>query len=218
MSGALEQGLRRHLPPERIAGLAAARVGLAGAGGLGSNCAMMLARSGIGHLILVDADVVDASNLNRQHYFPRHLGRSKVSALGEQLRELGDICVDARHIRLDARNIPELLALAPVWVEALDDPEMKCLFVEEALRAGVFCVSASGLAGWGGPPMQRRVLTHKDGAPRLVLVGDFTTAVSESLPPLAPRVIQAAAMQADAVLEHILGTRERPHCPLPAGG
>jgi len=207
MSGALEQGLRRHLPPEQLARLAAARVGLAGAGGLGSNCAMMLARSGIGQLVLVDGDVVDASNLNRQHYFPRHLGQSKVLALSEQIRELGDIRIDTRHILLDAENIHDILVLAPIWVEALDDPATKRLFVEEALRAGVFCVSASGLAGWGGPPMQRRVLTRKDSSPRLILVGDFTSAVSEALPPLAPRVMQAAAMQADAVLEHILEAR-----------
>ena len=204
MSSALERGLRRYLSPERRATLAAARVGLAGAGGIGSNCAMMLARSGIGQLVLVDGDVVEDSNLNRQHYFPRHVGQNKVLALGTQLRELGGIQVDARNIRIDERNISEILALAPIWVEAFDDPAAKRLLVEEALRAGVFCVSASGLAGWGGPPMQRRVLTRKDGSPRLILVGDFSSAVSEDLPPLAPRVIQAAAMQADAVLSYIL--------------
>jgi sulfur carrier protein ThiS adenylyltransferase len=207
MSGALEQGLRRHLPPEQLAGLAAARVGLAGAGGLGSNCAMILARSGIGHFVLVDGDVVEASNLNRQQYFPRHVGQSKVLALGEQLRELGAARVDARCVWIDAGNIAGILALASVWVEALDDPAAKSLFVEEALQAGVFCVSASGLAGWGGPPMQRRVLARKDGSPRLILVGDFASAVSETLPPLAPRVMQAAAMQADAVLAYLLEKR-----------
>ena len=207
MSSAFEQGLRRHLLPEQLTRLAAARVGLAGAGGLGSNCAMMLARSGLKQLMLVDGDVVEPSNLNRQHYFPRHVGRSKVLALSEQLQEFGDIRIDARQVWLDERNIPDILACATIWVEAFDDPAAKRLFVEEALRADVFCVSASGLAGWGGPPMQRRVLARKDGLPRLVLVGDFTSAVSDALPPLAPRVMQAAAMQADAVLEHILGTR-----------
>jgi len=207
MSGALEQGLRRHLPPEQLAKLAAARVGFAGAGGLGSNCAMMLARCGLKQLVLVDGDVVDASNLNRQHYFPRHMGQSKVLALSEQIREFGGMRIDAHRIWLNARNIPDMLALAPIWVEALDNPETKRLFVEEALRAGLFCASASGLAGWGGPPMQRRVLTHKDGSHRLVLVGDFTSAVNEKLPPLAPRVMQAAALQADAVLAYILGSQ-----------
>jgi len=126
--------------------------------------------------------------------------------LSTQIQELDDIRVDAHRVWLDARNIPDILALAPTWVEAMDDPATKRLFVEEALRAEVFCVSASGCAGWGGPPMQRRVLTHKDGSPRLILVGDLVSAAGKSLPPLAPRVTQAAAMQADAVLEHILGT------------
>ena len=48
--------------------LAAARVGVAGLGGLGSHIAVMLARSGVGALHLVDFDLVDESNLNRQHY------------------------------------------------------------------------------------------------------------------------------------------------------
>jgi len=95
MSGTLKQGQRLPLPPEQLANLATARIGIAGVGGLGSNCAMMLARSGIGQLVLVDGDVVDESNLNRQHYFPRHLGQSKVLALSTQIQELDDIRVDA---------------------------------------------------------------------------------------------------------------------------
>ena len=48
--------------------LKSAKVAIAGLGGLGSNVAVMLARSGIGHLHLVDFDVVDVTNLNRQVY------------------------------------------------------------------------------------------------------------------------------------------------------
>ena len=44
-----------------------ARVAIAGLGGLGSNIAIMLARTGIGHLHLIDFDIVEPSNLNRQH-------------------------------------------------------------------------------------------------------------------------------------------------------
>lgn len=203
-SEAFAQGLRRYLRPEQLERLAAARVGIAGAGGLGSNCALLLARSGVGNFALVDGDVVEASNLNRQHFFPRHLGHYKVDALTEQIEEFG-AHAEARRIWLNEGNIRDILALAPLWVEALDAAEMKRLFVEEALRAGVFCVSASGLAGWGGPEMRRRTLTDADGRPRLALVGDFCSAVGPDSPPLAPRVALAAAMQADAVLERILG-------------
>lgn len=196
----LKTGLGRYLSPEQLERLAAVRVGLAGAGGLGSNCALLLARSGVERFLILDGDTVDASNLNRQQFLPRHVGMPKVTALAEQLRELNPAArVDARALWLDAAGLPALLPEADIWMEALDRPEMKRLFVEEALRAGVFVVSASGLAGCGGAPMQRRKL----GA-RLVLVGDFSSDVADS-PPLAPRVVQAAALQADAVLEHILG-------------
>ena len=57
--------------------LSKACVGIAGLGGLGSNIAMMLARSGIGRLLLIDFDVVEPSNLNRQHYMVSHLGMPK---------------------------------------------------------------------------------------------------------------------------------------------
>ena len=57
------------------------KIGIAGLGGLGSNIAMMLARSGIRHFVLADFDTVDESNLNRQHYFPAHLGRKKTECM-----------------------------------------------------------------------------------------------------------------------------------------
>src|SRR5665647_898985 len=62
-----------------------ATVGIIGLGGLGSNAAMMLARSGIGHFVLADPDQVDESNLARQLYFPDQLGALKTDALAETL-------------------------------------------------------------------------------------------------------------------------------------
>lgn len=196
----LREGLRRYLSPARLAALRAARVGLAGAGGLGSNTAMLLARCGVENFVLVDGDVVEPSNLNRQQYFPRHVGRPKVDALAEALLELNPhIHVEKRRLWLDSANMPGVLAAANIWVEALDAVPMKRAFVEAAMGAGAFTVSATGMAGWGGPSMKRRQLEG-----RLVQVGDFRTGI-DMRPPLAPRVAQAAAMQADAVLEYVLG-------------
>ena len=61
------------------------RVGIAGAGGLGSNCAWMLVRSGFTDFVIVDHDRVEASNLNRQFFFARQVGMPKVQALSENL-------------------------------------------------------------------------------------------------------------------------------------
>jgi sulfur carrier protein ThiS adenylyltransferase len=57
------------------------KVGIAGAGGLGSNCAAALVRSGIGALVIADFDVVTESNLNRQFYFRDQVGMQKTAAL-----------------------------------------------------------------------------------------------------------------------------------------
>ena len=61
------------------------RIGIAGAGGLGSNVAVNLVRTGVKKLKIVDFDVVDESNLNRQFYFMDQVGRPKVEALRENL-------------------------------------------------------------------------------------------------------------------------------------
>ncbi|MBQ4616661.1 MAG: sulfur carrier protein ThiS adenylyltransferase ThiF [Mailhella sp.] len=197
-----------YFSPEQRQKLASARVGLAGTGGLGSNAAMMLARCGVGRLILIDADKVEASNLNRQHYFPRHLGMPKVKALADQLRELCPAPeVETLTLWLEDGNIAALLDKADVWLECLDDARLKARFTAMALSAGRTVVSASGMGGFGGFAMTRRVMKSASGL--LAAVGDFRSGV-DSLPPLAPRVMQCAAMQADAALEFILTGNIKP--------
>ena len=56
-------------------------IGIAGCGGLGSNCAMALARAGVGRLVIADFDIVSAENLDRQYYFLDQVGQKKVLAL-----------------------------------------------------------------------------------------------------------------------------------------
>ena len=58
-----------YLTPAERAVLERARIGIAGAGGLGSNCAMHLVRAGVRRLVVADFDVVGESNLNRQFFF-----------------------------------------------------------------------------------------------------------------------------------------------------
>ncbi|MBQ9406459.1 MAG: sulfur carrier protein ThiS adenylyltransferase ThiF [Desulfovibrio sp.] len=194
----LYAGLSRYFDVQQLEKLRQTSVGFAGAGGLGSNAALMLARCGLGHFLLVDDDLVEPSNLNRQQYWPRHVGQPKVYALADVLRELNPaVDVETRHQRLTRQNLPQTLTYCPLWVEALDNAEDKSLFVEQALVAGCKVASASGLAGLSGPVMSRRVVGN------LVLVGDFISDV-RTAPPLAPRVTQAAALLAEAILQMIL--------------
>ena len=179
MHNALHTGLARYFSPEQIDALRSARVGIAGAGGLGSNAALMLARSGIGNMLVVDDDVVDASNLNRQQYWPRHVGRPKVEALAELLLELNPaIQVETRRLRMDQHNIGTLLPACPIWVEAFDGPDDKTLLVETALLGGYRIASASGM----GIRSRRFALYVVDGVVRAAWIeqpGQFEVSSAE---------------------------------------
>ena len=74
-----------HRDPAVLAVLRQSSVGIAGAGGLGSNVAVALARAGIGRLVIADFDRIEPSNLNRQQYFVDQVGERKVEALRENL-------------------------------------------------------------------------------------------------------------------------------------
>lgn len=200
----LRTGLRRYMAEPCCARLQNVRIGIAGAGGLGSNVAMMLARSGVEHFTLIDGDTVDASNLNRQHYFPCHIGMPKVHALAAQLATLNPHITASTHtLWLNEQNINDFLPLADIWVEALDTATTKRLFAERAQAYGAFTVCASGIGGYGGKPMQSVRLAG------MVIVGDFASDTANAAP-FAPRVTEAAALQADAVLAHILRDMPNP--------
>ena len=178
-------------------------VGIAGAGGLGSNCAIALARTGIGSLVLCDYDVVDMSNLNRQYYFTGQVGMSKTEALRNNIAQVNpEVIVVTYNIMLDRSNIPEIFSGCDVIVEAFDSKEMKEMLVEtiqEKLQ-GIPLVVGSGLAGWG----RSEAMRYRKIDETLYLCGDETTEVSDELPPLAPRVAMVAAMQANTVVEILM--------------
>ena len=128
-------------------------------------------------------------------------GLPKVEALGAVLRELNpSVILRLEQRALDGPSACGLFAGCDIVVEAVDDPEVKKNLVEALLLAGHRVVSASGMAGWGGVPMTARKLGS-----RLVVVGDHVSGIGPGMPPLAPRVVMAAAMEADAVLEMLLG-------------
>jgi sulfur carrier protein ThiS adenylyltransferase len=190
-----------YLTPEERAVLESARVGIAGAGGLGSNCAMHLVRAGIQHLTVVDFDVVNESNLNRQFFFRDQLGQKKVEALKENLLRIDpDADIRAVDMRLDASSAREVFADCDIVVEAFDVVDAKVMLVSSFASSGKKLVTASGLAGWGRSNAMR---VRKMG--NIVAIGDGETAVGENAAPASPRVGIAAAMQANSVVAILLG-------------
>jgi sulfur carrier protein ThiS adenylyltransferase len=202
-TGAFETVLRTHLPPEPLARLKKARIGIAGAGGLGSNVAQHLTRSGIGALVVADFDTVSASNLNRQFYFPDQIGQPKVEALKANLLRIHPQLVFTGHaLRLDRETLLSVFQDCDLVVEALDEAKTKALFVETLAAKGIPLVAASGIGGYGAPDS----LSVRRFGRNLVVVGDGRTPSDTRIPPMSPRVGIAAAMQADLVLFHLIGT------------
>ena len=191
-----------YLMPEERAVFDRVRVGVAGAGGLGSNCAMHFVRAGIRHLVVVDFDVVSESNLNRQFFFRDQLGMKKVDALKANLLRIDpEADVQAVDVRLDAVSTRELFEDCDIVVEAFDVVEAKTMILSTLMPLGMRLVTASGLAGWGKSNAMR---VRKMGA-NVVVVGDGETGVATDVAPVSPRVGIAAAMEANAVVAWLLG-------------
>jgi len=190
------------LSPHEREVLGRAVIGIAGAGGLGSNCAMHLVRSGVRNLVIADFDRVSGGNLNRQFFFADQVGRLKVEALGENLRRIAPgVELSLHALTVDAANAAELFADCDIAVEAFDSGAAKQMLIRAMLAAGKTVVAASGLAGWG---RSNEVKLRRIGGGKLYLIGDAETDVAHA-PPVSPRVGIAAAMQANTVIALLLG-------------
>ena len=199
--------MSRHTPGVHAA-LKGATVGVAGLGGLGSAVAISLARVGVGHLILVDFDVVEPSNLNRQQYFIDQIGMLKTDALADTLLRVNPyVKVRKSPVRVTSANIDALFQSSNVVVEAFDSEEAKVMLVENMLRflPGIPVVAASGMAGYGSANLVR---TERIGK-RLYLCGDRVASCTPGCGLMAPRVGVAASHQANAVLRLLLGETEQ---------
>lgn len=198
----LTRAMEQRFPKEICEKLQQARVAVAGIGGLGSNIAMMLARTGIGHIFLVDFDIVDITNLNRQAYGISHLGRKKTDAIVEILRQINpylDICTE--NIKVTEENAAELFKDYPIVCEAFDRPEYKAMLVNTLLAQcpDSKIIAASGMAGFGksNDILTRQVMKN------LYLCGDMETD-SKDTGLMAPRVCICAGHQANMVINLIL--------------
>ena len=177
-------------------------VGIAGAGGLGSNCAVALARVGIGKLVISDFDIVNESNLNRQYFFRDQLGQKKVHALKENIAGINpEVKIITNDTKLNENNIVEIYKDCDVIVEAFDLAEMKKMLIETFLSElpEKKIVLGLGMAGYG-----KNNLIKFRQSENLYICGDEESEIADDNAPLAPRVGIVANMQANAVLELLL--------------
>ena len=124
-----EEGQRR---------LKAARVLLIGAGGLGSPAALYLAAAGVGQLGIIDADVVELSNLQRQVlHGTRDVGRPKVASAAERLRDLNPhVEITTLHARLSRANALDILRAYDIIVDGSDNFQTRYLVNDACVILG----------------------------------------------------------------------------------
>jgi len=179
-------------------------VGIAGLGGLGSAIAIALARVGVGSLILVDFDVVEPSNLNRQQYFVHQIGMTKVEALQKNIAIMNPyVKVQTYQEKIDRNNAERIFKEAEVVVEAFDSAEEKAMLINTVSEnmPDKYIVAASGVAGYG----ENNEIKTVRFSSKIFIVGDQETAAQPGVGLMAPRVGIAAHHQANTVLRILLG-------------
>lgn len=221
--------------------LAAKRVLLIGAGGLGAPAGSLLAHSGVGELEVLDDDVIELSNLQRQTLFtPADVGRSKAVVAAERLAAIsgGKTRVLAREARLLPGSALELVRGFDLVVEGTDNFPSKFLTSDASALAGVPCVQAGAVrwVGWsmgsrpGASSCLRCVFEDIPSGPdrgcsEAGVVGPVVGVVGALQAAIALRILRGEA-RAAGVIHHyraLLGTlRARPidrspRCPICSG-
>ena len=180
--------------------LRSSTVGIAGLGGLGSNIAMLLARSGVGEIVIADFDTVELSNIHRQNYPLDSVGMKKTTATAKEIERINPWCkVEQHDVNITKDNI-SIFSDCDVVCEAFDDAEQKIMLIESLSEMNKKIISGNGMAGIASA---NSIITKKVGSD-IYICGDGITDVKDnSLMP--SRVTVCAAHQANAAIRIILG-------------
>ena len=172
----------RHIILKEIGGagqqaLLAATVVVIGAGGIGSPAIQYLAAAGVGQLRVIDDDVVDLSNLQRQTLFgTADIGRPKASVAAERVAAMNpDVAVEPVTVRIDAGTADSLLAGADLILDGCDNFDTRLAISDAATRLRITLISSAvgqfdgqlGVwRGWeAGKPCYRCLVGNQPGRP-----------------------------------------------------
>lgn len=152
------QGISKLYGEEYLAKLQSTHVTVIGVGGVGSWAAEILARSGVGHLKLIDLDEICISNSNRQiHTLKNTIGKSKVRTLGERLESISDrIKVEPIEDFVTTKNLQELVRDTHFVLDAIDGVKTKAYLIDHCIKNQIPLVT-TGAAGGKTNPAQIRI-------------------------------------------------------------
>jgi tRNA A37 threonylcarbamoyladenosine dehydratase len=133
---------------EGIKKLQNATVAVVGVGGVGGICAITLARSGVGNIIIQDFDIVEESNINRQIVANYNtIGLSKVDVLYNQIKEINPNCnVIKLNSFFDKDNLSLFSYNIDYVIDAIDSFDSKCFLIENCINRNIKFISSMGAA------------------------------------------------------------------------
>ncbi len=167
------------LSEEDMEKLAGSRVLVVGCGGLGGNIIEYLTRAGVGHLTVVDGDVFEESNLNRQILSTSdNIGKKKAIAAAERVKAV-DPAVDVTPVCefLTKENASALMADADLVIDALDNAAARLVLEDAAAEAGLTIVHGA-ICGWD---LQAMVVPPGSGLLHQMYSDDYVPASKTSL-------------------------------------
>ena len=142
------QRLKLLIGEENFSKLSAATVAVFGVGGVGSFTVEALARSGIGHLVLIDKDNIDETNINRQiHALSSTVGKSKVEVMRERIKEINPAAeVDTvQKFFLPGESVEDFfIGKYDYVVDAIDTLTAKIFLIEQCNVRGIKIISSMG--------------------------------------------------------------------------
>lgn len=153
--------VRLMLGEEALAKLRNAHVFVAGCGGVGSYAIEALARSGVGHLTILDKDVVAKSNLNRQIMATyQTIGQSKVEMMKERIATYSDCVVDTYELFF-SKETTHVLEGVDFAIDAIDTVSAKLDFIEACHAYGIPFISSLGMGNRLDPSKVKNTLLYK---------------------------------------------------------
>lgn len=176
------------LGTDSIAKLTGQNILVVGVGGVGGYAVEMLGRAGIGHVTLVDGDIVEPSNLNRQiAALTDTLGKNKAQVMADRLRQINpEICVHVIPQFIQEGDVCGLLDSQNFTfiVDAIDSVGAKCRLISEAFARGIPIISSMGAGARTRASdihIEKLSRTHHDGLSKAVRKRLTGTGIPERL-------------------------------------
>ena len=144
----------RVIGSDKVKKLANAKVAVFGVGGVGGYVAECLARSGVGKIVLVDGDVVDISNVNRQIIALQDVvGQSKVQLMAERIAKINPKCqVETYNFRFGENTLDKFSFDYDYIADCIDSVDDKQLLILSACQRHIHIISAMGAGNRYGVP------------------------------------------------------------------